>query len=295
MADKNPGTNFGGVELPGAPSEKELRWSLWWVENKEKLKRAAIALFVAFDIVLLGAGVWGFLDWLAFGGVDEERAVRQLASPAYGRFGGVGAVEELQLGAPIVLQAGSGKIDALVSVENRNRDYWAELTYQMIIGGTPTPERESFVLPGQAKYLAELGASSEGGGSVELRVLRRAWHRVDTQGAESVEAFLETRLTIEAASTSFTPADPLATTPVSSAKFILANRTAFSYYDVGLLVLLYRGDAIAAVNRIRIDRLQAGARRPFELFWYHSLPQVTKVEVIPDINVFDPGVYRPPL
>lgn len=289
MADKDN----GGFDSPGLVSEKELRASEWWVNHRDQVRNVAIGVFALFDLVLLGVGVWGFTDWLAFGGVNEQRALREMTSPAYGRFAGVG-LEELQVGAPIVLPGGSGKIDVLVPVENRNPRFWAELDYHLTVGGLDLPPQRSFVLPGQAKYLSALGVSTEAGAGIDVRVDRRVWHHADTPVGLDQQAYAETRLNLVAENAVFKPSDPLATSPSSSAAFTLANHSAFGFYDVDLLVLLYRGDAVVSANRVRVDRVLAGEKKPMEIFWYQLLPQVTRVEVLPDINIYDPDVFRPP-
>lgn len=283
----------GGFESAGAATEKELRWSQWWVDHKEQVKKAGLGVFIAVDTLMLGFGLWGFVDWLAFGGLREEQMIRQMTSSDYGRFTSL-ALEEIQIGAPIVLSGGVGKIDILAPVENRNDAFWAELEYRYLVGGTEQPLRKAFVLPGQTKYLSELGASSSSGASVELRIEKRVWHRVDLQGAASAAAFAETRLNIRAANPSYAPSDPLATVPSSSATFTLVNESAFGYYDVQLLVLLYRGDTVVGVNQAKVETLAAGEKKRMEIFWYQLLPQVTKVEVVPDINIYDPYAYRSP-
>lgn len=287
------GNTSGGLNSVGGVTEKELRWSQWWVDHRDQVRKAAIAAFAVFDAVLIGVGAWGFVDWLALGGVKEEQAIRQMTSASYGQFPGIG-LEEVQVGAPIVLPAGAGKIDILVPVENHNANFWAELQYRMVVGGAELPLRTAFVLPGQAKYVTELSASTENGSSVEIKIEKRLWHRAVTVGGLDQQAFADTRLNIQGENAVFNPSDPLATSPSSSAAFTLANHTAFSYYDVGVTVLLYRNDAIVGVNAIGIDRLLAGDRKPMEIFWYQPLPQVTRVEVVPDINIYDPNVYRAP-
>lgn len=287
------GNTSGGFNSIGGTTESELRWSQWWVDHRDRIRKVGIGVFVAVDAVLLGIGLWGFTDWLALGGIAEERAIRQMTGDRYGQFAGLG-LQEIQLGAPIVLPGGTEKIDILAPVENNNALFWAEVEYAFVVGGVELPSRMAFVLPGQAKYLTHIGAPAASGSGVELKVLRRSWHRADTFGADSVASMLETRLNIQAENPVFRAADPLATTPVSTSSFTLANHTAFGYYDVDILVLLYRGDAIVGANRIRIDRLAAGERRPVDLFWYQLLPQVTRVDAVPDINVYDPTVYRQP-
>jgi len=285
------GNTPGGLNSVGGVTESQLRWSEWWVNHREQVRKVGIGFFVAADILLLGVGAWGFTDWLALGGLREENAIRQMTGPNYGRFGGVG-LQEVQVGAPFVLSGGAGKVDILAPIENGNDAFWAEIEYHFVVGGVDQESLKTFVLPGQAKYLVHLGAPADAGSGVELRIDRRLWHRAGTLGAESLQALYDTRLNIAAENPVFKPADPLATTPVSSANFLLANHTAFGYYDVDLLVLLYRGDSIVGANKIRVDRLQAGEKKPMELFWYQVLPQVTRVEVMPDINIYDESVYR---
>ncbi len=289
MEDKQ----FAGFQSAGAATEKELRWSQWWVDHREQVRKAGLGFFIALDVLLVGIGAWGFIDWLAFGGLREEQAIRQMTSSEYGRVPSL-TLEELQIGAPIALSGGSGKMDILASVENHNPNFWAELQYRFLVNGTEQPLRKAFVLPGQAKYLAELGASAASGGSVELKIEQRLWHRADLQGAASAEVFAEARLNIRAENPIYVPSDPLATSPVSSAKFTLVNDSAFGYYDVDLLILLYRGDSIVGVNALRVDTMEAGEKKPMDVFWFQLLPQVTKVQVIPDVNVYDPDAYRSP-
>ena len=281
------------TETIGGVSGKELRWSQWWVDHREQVRKAGLGAFIVLDALLIGIGAWGFIDWLAVGGVREEQGIRQLTSPEYGRFPPL-ALEEIEVGAPIVLSGGVGKIDILAPVENRNATFWAELEYRFVVGGMELPSRKAFVLPGQAKYLSELGADSGSGASVELKIEKRIWRRADLRGARSAEAFAEERLNIRGENPVFRPSDTQATSPVSSAKFTLANDSAYGYYDIDVLALLYRGETIVGANAIRVDRLEAGERRPVELFWYQTLPQVTKVETRADVNIYDPDAYRSP-
>jgi len=284
--------SFSSNEPVGGLTGQQLGWSLWWVNHRVQVIRLGFGVFIAFDALLLGAGLWGFTDWLAIGGIKEEQAIRMMTRADYGQVPGV-TLEEVQIAAPVVLQGAKGKIDVLIPVENRNARFWAGLRYRLIVGGVEQPIKDAFVLPNQAKYLSELGISAENGSSVELKVERRVWHRALTGGIDQ-QAFADARLKVAAENAVFKPSDPLATAPVASAAFTLTNDSAFGYYDVGLLTLLFRGEAVVGANRVTVDRLLPGERKPMEIFWYQSLPQVTKVEVIPEINIYDPDVYRAP-
>ncbi len=288
-----PDKQFDNLGSVGGMSGQELRWSQWWVDHRAQARRVAVGLFIAVDAILIGIGVWGFTDWLAFGGFQEELAIRQMTSAGYGA-GQSPVLEEVRIGAPIVLQGGIGKIDILVPVENLNARHWAELRYRLVVGGSELPAQSAFILPGQASYLTTLSVSTEKGAGVEVKVEKRLWHRATSAGGLDLQAFAATRLNIAGENAVFKPADPQAPTAASGASFVLANHTAFNYYDVGVRVLLYRGDAVVGINEVRVDRLQAGERKPMEIFWYQALPQITKVEVVPVINIYDPSAYGKP-
>lgn len=288
MSDKD----FNSVDLPEGFTGSQLKWSLWWIDHKDTVKRVAVTVFIVFDVLLLSIAAWGIFDWLALGGVNEERAVRQLTSAGYAQLGTGGTAREVRFDAPIVLSLPDNRLDVVVPVQNENANFWVELDYHFVIGGVETREYKDFILPGQAKFLTGLGIRHEGNiGAVELRVDRRVWHRIDAHEVPDYESFRDARLSIEAVNPTFTPATG---EEGSKTSFALRNRSAFSYYDADLLILLYRGDAIVGVNKIRLDELVAGAAEDVEVFWFQTIPQVTRTEVIPSINILDPGVYQPP-
>lgn len=289
MADKD----FSNVDLPEGFTGSELKMSTWWVANREKVRAAGIAAFVVFDVILLLVGLWGLFDWLVVGGVREERDIRRLTSPAYVQLGTGSAIREVKFGTPVVLSLPDSRYDVLVPVENENPDYWLELGYRIVIGGEETPLRRTFVLPGQSKFIAELAVESQGSpGSVELKVESREWNKLDAHDVPDFEAYAQNRLSFGVSDPTFTSVTGGTTGGVS--RFTLSNETAFTYLDPELLVLLYRGDSLVGINRITIDRLGAGEERDMEIFWFQPLPQVTRTDVLVNVNILDPDVYEVP-
>jgi hypothetical protein len=287
-----PGGNEN-ARLPEGFSEKELRLSYWWVTRGAKVKKILVGLFIAVDAVLLGFGLWGLFDWLVLGGLDEARQIRILTSPAYGvaRTGEV--VRELQFGTPTVFQLRDGRHDVVFPVENVNPRHWAELTYRAVLGGEESGARTAFILPGETKFLTALGLDVKGGGAVDIKVERRDWRRVDAHAVGDYAEFAERRLDIQALNPAY---EPPSGEPGGAGRttFTLANMTAFGYRDVDVTVLLYRGDALVGVNAVRLDRLEAGARRRMELFWFQDIPQVTRTEVQAGVNILDEDAYLAP-
>jgi len=292
MADN---AGFSNVDLPEGFSEKELRWSSWFVAHREQLRKIGLGVFITVDVILLLVGIWGIADWLLVSGVGEARNVQLLASSAYGQAPQGGGAQEIAIDTPLVFSGSSGHYDFVTTVTNPNPWYWVELEYQLSVGDTTTPLRTGFVLPGQQKKISELGFAHDGSlGNVQMKVIKRAFHRIDRHAIPDVNAWMQSHLTMPATDAKFIPPVAGATVPVSETSFTITNQTAFSYYDVPIDVFVYRGDTLVGANRQSFSTFGAGESKPVDLFWYQNLPSVTRVEAVPDLNVFDPNVYKAP-
>ncbi len=80
---------------------------------------------------------------------------------------------------------------------------------------------------------------------------------------------------------------------IGRVSFTVRNTTAYSYWEPSFTILLMRGGSVAGVTRTTLTRLKSGDERSVAVNWFGSLPAVTKVEVIPEVNLFDPDVYMP--
>lgn len=289
-----PDKDFNDINLPEGFSGSELRLSTWWIENRGRVRSFAIGAFVVFDIILLLIALWGIFDWLVVGGAREERAIRRMTSPSYLQFAALPTVREVKFGAPLVLSLPDARYDVLIPVENENVGHWLELGYRIVIGGEETPLRKTFVLPGQSKFIAELAIPRKGSpGSVALKVETRKWRRVDPHVVKNYADYAESHQRFSVSDPTFTPA-PKGDTTGGVSRFSLSNDTAFTYLDPDILVLLYRGGALVGVNKITLDRLEAGERRDVELFWFQPLPQITRTDVLVDVNILDADAIEIP-
>lgn len=289
------GNGFGNVELPENLSEKELRWSSWWVGHRERLRQWGLRLFIVVDALLMIYAAWGFADWLLLSGVKEELAVRQITALAYAQASPAADAQEIQIGTPLVFSVPGDRYDLAVEVTNPNPNHWVGLEYSFTNGASDTTVQRGFILPGETKRLVAVGAKLTGGVTdVRIRVLARSFYRVDRHAIPDYQSWSRSRLNLVAVDQQYAPPDPNATVPTSVTSFTLVNQTAYSYYDIGLVVSAFRGDSLQGVNTVKVSSLKAGERRPVQLYWYQNLPGVTRFEVAPDLNIFDPRVYQAP-
>jgi hypothetical protein len=87
------------------------------------------------------------------------------------------------------------------------------------------------------------------------------------------------------------PDDPL---KVSRATFNVKNDTAFGYWRVSFFVILWSGSSIVGANSVTISDLRPGETREVAVSWFNEIHGVTRVEVVPEVNIFDDRVYIPP-
>ena len=293
MADN---AGFGNVELPEGFSEKELRMSSWWVEHRERIRTMALVVFGIIDAIFIIRGLWGITDWLLISGAKESRNVRLIASSAYAQAPQISPVQEIKTDSPLVFTGTSNHYDIVNAVTNPNDWYLVTFQYQFDLGnGNFTPLHNGFIMPGETKRIVELGVKSDASlGSVQMKILKRSFQHIDRHSISDVSAFEAAHLNMPALDSKFIAATPGATLPTSETTFTLVNQTAFSYYDVPFNVFVYRGDALIGASRVVFNTFKAGDKKPVDLFWYQTLNNVTRIEAVPDLNIFDPNVYKTP-
>ena len=157
-------------------------------------------------------------------------------------------------------------------------------------GTTDVASATSFILPGETKYIFSFGVARKGG-EVRAVVSDVRWARV------RVAEFTELRnshLRAVIKDVRHSPASEIGT-PAQQlggvTKFTVRNDSIYGYWVVGLYVLLKNGGQIVAAQYTQAQRLGPQQRQTVSVSWPHALPLFTEVEVVPEINVFDSGVF----
>ncbi|TAL50470.1 hypothetical protein EPN81_02690 [Patescibacteria group bacterium] len=290
--------NEGGLLLQ---EEKEFKRfykvSLWWVTYRAALRRIGFALFIAFDALLLLFGGWHLLDAFAISYGAEQYTVWQMV--------GLGqtdlhvytlenAASDLEAGDGRVISIGDGRYDLYTTLVNSNDEWWAEFTYAFLIDGQQTESRAGFILPTQEKPVAELAVESVSPiQSANLVIENVRWHRVDRRYIPDYPTWASDRLNFLISASSFEQETRFDGETFGRTTFTIENDTAYSYYDVGLFVLLLRGNSVVGVNRTTLSSLESGVEAEVTVNWFGTLPSVSQVQIIPELNIFDLEVYKP--
>jgi len=279
----------------GQLEEDRLKWGYWWVTHKVQVRGATVAALIVFDLIFIGYAAFGFVDWYFLSGVRERASIAQLTlrPTDYAWFRQKNGTQDLQVEPAMTLAGSQGAYDVVARVTNPNPQWRVTFEYHFTTDGGATPTKTAYVLPGDSRWLYALGQRSESRPSSSQLVIEKVqWKRVDLHETRPDYATWSTqRLDIRTSDVTYAGPQPQDPVVVSKAKFTVTNATAFGYYNVGFVVVLYSGTRITGVNRVAVSDLRAGEVKQVEASWFTDMPSATKVEVRPEIDIFDPRAY----
>jgi hypothetical protein len=185
-----------------------------------------------------------------------------------------------------------GRYDFIAEIRNPNPNFVASrVLFQLISGGQMIAETTTFIFPNEEKYVAIFGQEVARGESPVLKIAEVDWWRY-----HQFEELAQPRLKFEPSEIEFKSARESGIRgdlPVSTLDFKLTNNSAYSYWQVGVyMVLLSRQKAVGA-NYISLDQFLAGETREIEMRWYESLPAVNQIEILPEVNILKTRSYMP--
>lgn len=284
----------GGAPTGNGPlTEQQLSFGYWYVTHKLQLKAALTVFLILWSVGFGGYAVWGFvklylIDYPAYRQMQRESGLTLV------NYAALENARALDVRTVQVFDAGAGKVDALALVRNPNPRFSATFIYQFVGEGAAPPERQGFILPGEEKPLISLGIETQTRfRSARLEIRDVQFTRLDAHEIPEYASYRASRLApLTAEDVVLTPAqNPGEVTRVT---FTAKNGGAYSYWTVRYIVLLYRGQSIAAVNAIELSNVLSGETRPASVTWFEQIPSVTKVEVRSEVNILDQNAYIAP-
>ena len=152
-------------------------------------------------------------------------------------------------------------------------------------------------MPDESKIVVGFGQKLSGTpGQVILILTNFSWHRLDAHAIPVWGDYKATHLDLAIRDKNFTPSDQSGLsekTPISQVSFSVANQTAYHYIQVPFLVVLYANNQIVSVNRYVVGDLPAQGQAIGSFSIIGSVPPITSVDVVPDLNIFDKSFSAP--
>ncbi len=278
-------------------SRRTYRLSLWWVEHRALLRRVGYGLFIAVDAVILLFALYHLLDAFALSYDQETNAVLEMIDQGQSdlrAYTVANNADDLEPGEARVISIGSDRYDLYATLLNPNDDWWAEFSYTFNTDLGVTESATGFILPSQSKAMVEFAyESTVPVTTAELVIGEVTWHRVDHHLIADYETFAAEHLNLMIENAQFTKEVNANNDAYGRSSFTVTNKTAYSYYEPTFYVLLKRGSSVVGVNRATLSELDSGETADVTLNWFGTLPSVSEVEIVLDINLFDLSVYKP--
>jgi len=282
----------------GQLTEDKLKWGYWWVTHKVQVRRAFTIFLAVIDFALVGYAGFGFVDWFFGTGELERRQMAVMATKAidYDYFREHFKPADMKVETAISLTSGEKTYDFIARASNPNPHWWVEFDYRFESSSGETQTQRGYLLPGEQRWLNALGVKSDvRPGSPKIVIENVAWRRVDFHKTRPDYAtWSAQRLNFLIDDVEFVPPSPQDAIAVNRARFTVTNDSGFGYFKVGFFVTLSSGSRIVGVNRVVISDLRPGEKREVEASWFSDLPGVGKVDVKPEVNIFDDKNYIPP-
>jgi hypothetical protein len=276
---------------------KQYRRTLWWVENRGRLGKISVLSLIIFDVCLVLFVSWSMLDAFVLSASPERRAVIDsvlLNQEDLRAYSVARSASPLSAPNTQVFVSKENTYDFYAVLQNENKDWWAEYDYQFVFDTGTTEVRRGFILPESAKPVTELAfVSTTGMTNPRFQFLDVSWHRIDRHAIPDYVKWSQDRLGLEIQNPTITQDTTIDPGGLFRTAFTIRNGTAYSYYNPTFHLLLKRGSSVVAVNKTTLQSLVPGESQEIVVNWFGTVPSADQVEIIPDLNLFDPTLYKP--
>ena len=72
----------------------------------------------------------------------------------------------------------------------------------------------------------------------------------------------------------------------------ILNKTPYSFWEPKFIVLLTQRSGLVGVAQVALADLKTGEKRTESFNLFQELSDATQIEVVPDINILDPAVFK---
>ena len=271
--------------------EKQLKLAYWFASHKLQFKQYFLVLLVMVNVILWILVILYLVFF--FVNLGKHKLVLELLpqnTVEYAQYHETTEPNEIQTIQSYAIKGVDDGVDMVFELKNPNKDWYASFTYRIIGTNFTSEQFTSFLLPDEQQFIMHLALKdAQQVSSVSLNFDDIQWKRVKDYEEYALNRYrFEVSDPIEFIPSTTTSAGIV---PVSKAMFSVVNRSAFSFWEVPLTIVAYRGSQIVSVNMVTLDQLMSGEERDVTVTWFESMTGVNRIYVQPHIDILDEGVY----
>ena len=270
--------------------------SLWWINNRNNLKKLGYGLIIFLEIILVFYILWVMIDSFLINYKKEQLAVVKMVALGQKDLHDYTinhSADELKIGGVSVFSNGHDHYDFYTSITNPNQEWWADFTYQFVASNFETKIEKGFILPNENKPIIVFSELNDNRPhATKFKILKINWHRVNRHLVGNYDNWYRERMSFEIKKLTIEKGTKIDTKIINQVRFTVDNQGAYSFYDPEFLILLKQGSRVVGVNSVTLSSLTAGESQDVIADWFGDMPNSSKVEIIPNINCFDQSIYK---
>jgi hypothetical protein len=163
--------------------------------------------------------------------------------------------------------------------------------YSFEFGGEKTNVKTDFLLPEQKKYVLYLNVpTTKTISTAELKMENVKWKKIPDYKNffEKFNQFEFQNVTLLSSKKSGLSEKGA----VANIRFDILNKTPYSFWEPKFVVLLSQRGSLIGVSQVALADLKTGEKRTESFNLFQELSDSTQIEVVPDINILDPAVFK---
>lgn len=269
---------------------------LWYVENKQNLKKLVIILLVIISTFFWGYVVYNLVYYYTVGIRNDEKMIQAFVANKVinNDYTKENSAKELIPQSTRILSNGQNKYDFVVRVYNPNSDFSAEFNYDFFVDAEKVDSARGFIFPQETKYVSFLAKEFKVKPSrARVEINDVLWKRVDKHQIEEWDKFKKDHLNfvISGIKLQLDEQNNSSVMAVNHLDFDVVNRTAYNYYQVDFNILLMRGDNVVGITRYGLPEFMSMSSKHVNFVWLGDLDPSANLVITPEVNVLDNKVY----
>jgi hypothetical protein len=280
-------------------SMNNLEVGLWVARNKKIFQKAAIVIFAATSFSLAAYGLFGLGYYFFKGMWDDKKMVAEMVSIKTVPYDFLleRSAKNVSLSSLVVTNNGDS-YDFYIEMKNPNQKHWGLVSYCFKSGEKDLECGDDFILPGEKKYMTALGLNlKDRPANVRFFIKDLSWRKLDPHKIFDWDAYKNERLKIKIDNITFksgSASELSEKISLNQLSFSATNQSAYGFWEAPLLIIFYRNERVAGINKYVLKEFASYNQRQVELSLVGDLAGVNKISVVPYINILDDNNYLKP-
>ncbi len=271
-------------------SNRHLDFGLWIAENRQKIKQGFLIFLIVFVASTLSYSTYHLADYFIYGR-SQDRAMLQELTRA-----NVDSEFIRQVMAPENLLFSftqayfvQGTYDFLTKIKNPNPNHYASFYYCFEEVNRELACGESFILPGEDKYVMDLNHEISGGvGAINFVVKDISWRRITAHMISDWNKFKNERLQFVIDMENFSIENN-----AYNLDFTVNNNSSFNFKEVPLQIILLGASGEIGANKYRLRDVMSQQKINVSITWPVGISRASMFLVIPELDILDSSIYIP--